>query len=140
MPKLNITEDEFYPHYLLRTEEEDAADVYKNADADYKIVVDDETLARWRAAYKNYFKVNGEIGTACAKQQRKNEAYRVLKAMFDHAHPSRSEKEYLLKRFGWVKTDTSEWSKDGTKLKLHEAYNLCKEAFERLDQWTIPTE
>ncbi len=69
MSKVKIETDEQYPFYRVAKESDY---VYQFSDGD-EYEIDEETLKRWKSAYKEYFKVRIEIREFLFSNQNKED-------------------------------------------------------------------
>lgn len=97
---------------------------------DFVVDVPEETIRKWRKISALFHKTQGEIEQAIREYEHKMEVVKYLKSAFAKVNPSRRDKEYILVKFGWEQKDTSLWEKEGRQVRLHDAYNECKQAFE----------
>lgn len=91
--------------------------------------VPEEKIRKWQEISNLFYQSQNEIRLAISDYKHKQEEIRHLKAAFAKENPSRTDKGYILRQFGWEQIDTSLWEKDGRQVRLHEAYNECKQDF-----------
>lgn len=120
--KAYISESELYPCYGVRL---------KPNTYDPVVDVPEETIRKWCEISILFHKAQSEIEQAIRDYERKQEEIKHLQSCFAKVNPSRTDKGYILSRFGWEQVDTSLWEKDGRQVRLHEAYAECKQNFEQ---------
>lgn len=94
--------------------------------------VPEEVIRKWRIIARVFHKSQAEIKQAIQDYERKQEQIKHLQSCFARINPSRQDKAYILQEFGWNQIDTSLWQKDGRQVRLHEAYNECRQEFEQM--------
>lgn len=99
------------------------------------IQVEQEVYDRWIKTFNEFHKTQSEIRDILHRQENQKEQKQHLIDQFNEPKPSRSQKQELIVKYGWkpVNVDdhgfTSTWEKNGTTVKLHEAYGMCKKEF-----------
>ncbi len=118
--KAYVNENELYPCYGVGL---------KKGCGDSTVEATEERIIYWRKVIHAFHKVQQEIEQAIWDYDHKQEDIRNLRQSFANEKPSRQDKGYILKKFGWTQVDTSLWEKDGRQVRLHEAYDECKREF-----------
>jgi len=109
--------NELYPCYRVSEDKK----------GDKEIEVTEEELAQWQDIRRQFFDMQRQIELKMAAYEHKKLYKQDLDYIFDQEHSSRRDKGYILKKFGWTQTDTSEWELEGRKARLHEAFEECRQ-------------
>lgn len=119
--KAYIYENELFPCYGVCT---------KPGYHESVVDVPEETIRKWQKIARIFHKSQAEIAAAVSAYEHKQAEIKHLRQCFANTNPSRQDKGYILRKFGWEQIDTSLWEKDGREVRLHEAYNECKREFD----------
>jgi len=120
--RLVVHEEEYYPHLVMK-ELDDSSSLRPD------IEVSDDVYAQWKAAEAAFFEAQGEIESCKRQKEFKEERVEWFTKCFGEDSPSRTDKAYLLRHFGWKQVEISVWEKGGEELRLHEAFSRCRVDF-----------
>ena len=118
--KVYVHEGELWPCYR----------VSETQIGDEEIEVTEEELANWRKVREEFFHAQDQIRQKIAQFKTNKFEREMLESFFNREHPSRQDKAYILKRFGWTQTDTSVWEYKGREARLYEAFEECRQIYE----------
>lgn len=127
--KVYVTEQEVYPVYSVHKSDKSYGE---------EIDIPEEKYQEWMEARRNFWKAQEEIEYAMQVQALGKEEMESLRQSFAKENPSRTEKGYILQKMGWSQIDTSLWEKDGREVRLHLAYEECKNNFLALNKESHP--
>lgn len=97
---------------------------------EHEIDAPEAQIEQWKTIAAEFYQMQNQIKAAIFQHEHNQEEIKHLAHCFDNPKPSRTDKGYILGKFGWTQIDTSLWEKNGRQVRLHIAYDECKREFE----------